>query len=528
MVSVATFGMAALMILFLFVVSKLLQVLWVVFLWPHSLTRRFKKQGIVGPPYKPVSGSLDEIKRMKKAAAKTILDLDSNDIVQRVLPHFHRWSSEYGETFLYWQGLEPNLCISDPEMAKQILSNKFGFYVKPRMRPTLLTIIGRGLVFVEGLDWVRHRRIINPAFSVDKLKVMVKRMVACTSPMLEEWKDQSIRARDRCTKKEMNGEFQRLAADIIAHTAFGSNFMEGKEVFQAQRQLQQWGAASSSDIFIPGSQYLPTPSNLRIWKLDMKMKRLLRQIVESRLQNSRTFNGSSPECCFGDDLLGVMIAALETTKDKGDLKLNMNEIVDECKTFFFAGHETTSNLLTWTMFLLSKHHEWQTKLREEVLEECGTETPDTDMLAKLKLVHMVLLEALRLYGPVIAMVREASEDMTLENLMIPKRTLLVIPLIKMHRSKECWGEDASEFNPLRFMNGISKAAKHPNALLAFSIGPRACIGQNFAMLEAKTVLALILQRFSFSVSPEYKHTPVDNLTLQPQHGLPVIFKPLCL
>lgn len=96
MVSVATVGMAALMILFLFVVSKLLQVLWVVFLWPYFLTRRFKKQGIVGPPYKPLSGSLDEIKRMKMVAAKTILDIDSNDIVQRVLPHFHRWSSEYG------------------------------------------------------------------------------------------------------------------------------------------------------------------------------------------------------------------------------------------------------------------------------------------------------------------------------------------------------------------------------------------------------------------------------------------------
>ncbi|GLU07147.1 hypothetical protein SLE2022_241150 [Rubroshorea leprosula] len=221
-----------------------------------------------------------------------------------------------------------------------------------------------------------------------------------------------------------------------------------------------------------------------------------------------------------------MIAASETSQLKTDLKLNMDEIIEESKTFFFAGHDTTSSLLTWTMFLLSKHREWQAKLREEVLKECEKGIPDTDMLAKLKLVNMVLLKVLRLYGPAIILGREASEDMTLENLMIPKKTVVMIPIIKMNTGKEYWGEDASEFNPLRLKNGIFKAAKHPNALLAFSIGPRACIGQIFAMLEAKTVLAMILQRFSFSLSPDYKHAPANHLTLQPQHGLPIVIKPL--
>lgn len=139
---------------------------------------------------------------------------------------------------------------------------------------------------------------------------------------------------------------------------------------------------------------------------------------------------------------------------------------------------------------------------------------------------MVLLEALRLYCPVMALYRVASKDMKLGNLLIPKETCLVMPIAMIHRSKEYWGEDANEFNPLRFINGVAKAAKHPNALLAFSVGPRNCIGQNFAMLEAKTVMALILQRFSWSLSPDYEHAPVNNLTMQPQHGLPIILKPL--
>ncbi|GLT31754.1 hypothetical protein SLA2020_064650 [Shorea laevis] len=136
---------------------------------------------------------------------------------------------------------------------------------------------------------------------------------------------------------------------------------------------------------------------------------------------------------------------------------------------------------------------------------------NTNKLSKLKLVHMVLLEALRLYNPMIIMVRQASEDMKLGNLMIPKHTLLVVLFFQIHRTKEYWEKDANEFNPLIFKNGISKAAKPPNALLALSIGPRACIGQNFVMSEAKTVLALILQKFSFSLSPKYKHAPINHL-----------------
>ena len=143
-------------------------------------------------------------------------------------------------------------------------------------------------------------------------------------------------------------------------------------------------------------------------------------------------------------------------------------------------------------------------------------------------VNTVVLKALRLYGPVIELFRKASEEMKLGNLMIPKNTCISIPIVKIHRDKRYWGEDANEFNSLRFVNGISKAAKHPNALITFGLGPRTCIGQNFAMLEANTVIALILQRFSLSISSDYKHSSGNHLALLPQYGLPILLKPLCL
>lgn len=268
------------------------------------------------------------------------------------------------------------------------------------------------------------------------------------------------------------------------------------------------------------------------------MKNSIGSIIKKRLASEEESTG------YGGDLLGLMI---RSSQQQGDAGLSTDEIIDECKTFFFGGHETTANLLTWTMFLLSTNLQWQEKLREEVIRECSREIPSADSLSKLKMVNkhnqhtdknilftlslcmqvgMVLLEALRLYGPVNMIARTTSQDMKLGDVTIPKDTAVFIPIAVIHRDKELWGDDADEFNPLRFENGAMKAAKHPSALLAFSMGPRVCLGQNFAMLEAKTVVAMILQRFSFSLSPEYKHKPSTLLTLQPSEGMPIVLKPL--
>jgi PHYB activation tagged suppressor 1 len=134
---------------------------------------------------------------------------------------------------------------------------------------------------------------------------------------------------------------------------------------------------------------------------------------------------------------------------------------------------------------------------------------------------MTLLETLRLYNPVAMLLRKTAEDTVLANLKVPKGTMITIPIAMMHRDIDVWGADADKFNPMRFENGISKAANHPNALLAFSSGQRACIGQNFAMIQAQTVMMMILKRFSFSISPKYIHKPTNNVTLTPRYGLPV-------
>ncbi|XP_024010718.1 cytochrome P450 709B2 isoform X2 [Eutrema salsugineum] len=367
--------------LLLLVVPKIYEACRILVWRPLMLSRRFKKQGIFGPKYRILHGNLREMRKMKQEAKLSVLDPNSNDIFPRVLPHFQEWMSRYGETFLYWQGTEPRIFISDHELVKQILSNKFGFFVKPKTRPEVLKLTGNGLVFVDGIDWVRHRRILNPAFSMDKLKIMTKLMVDCTLRMFEEWRKQGNGGKTEQVVM-MNIEFKRLTADIIAAAAFGSSYAEGIEVFKSQRELQKCCATSISNVFIPGTQYLPTPSNLQIWKLDRKVNNSIKRIINARLK-SKTKNIESD---YGNDLLGIMLTAARS--NESERKMSIYEIIEECKTFYFAGHETTANLLTWTTMLLSLHQDWQEKLREEVFNECGNKDkiPDSETCSKLKLV----------------------------------------------------------------------------------------------------------------------------------------------
>ena len=139
---------------------------------------------------------------------------------------------------------------------------------------------------------------------------------------------------------------------------------------------------------------------------------------------------------------------------------------------------------------------------------------------------MILYEVLRLYPPIPVLIRVVSENIKLGNLSLPAGTRVGIPVILVQQDTELWGEDAKEFNPQRFSEGISKATKNQCSYVPFAWGPRICIGQNFALLEAKMALSLILQNFSFELSPSYVHAPFSFLTLHPQYGTYIILRKL--
>ncbi|OEL30306.1 Cytochrome P450 709B1 [Dichanthelium oligosanthes] len=347
---------------------------------PYAMAKALRAQGIHGPPYKLARGCNDDIKAMKEETDGLVLDVHDHNYLPRIAPHYLKWRAQYGEPFLYWFGLKPRICIFDYELARQILSSKSGHFVKNDPPATLLDVVGKGLALLDGIDWVRHHRVIKPAFAMDKLKMMTATMVACAQSMIKELENQACQSKNGEIEVDFNIQFRELTADVISHAAFGSSYKLGKEVFQTQHDLMDVYLQSLLDVQIPGLKYLPTERNRRKWMLQKKLRTSLLQIIQPRL--------ASTSRDYGNDLLGLMLGSCVATEQggkEGGLSMSIDEIIHECKLFFFAGHDTTSLLLTWAVFLLSAYPEWQERLRKEVFREIGSEQqPSADALSKLK------------------------------------------------------------------------------------------------------------------------------------------------
>ncbi|XP_057870163.2 cytochrome P450 734A1 [Cryptomeria japonica] len=487
---------------------------------PLQLKKSFEAQGISGPPYRLFYGNSTDISRLVQEQTSKPMPL-SNDILPRVLPYFHQWTKTYGQDFIFWFGSHLRLVVTHPELIKEICSTKFGKYTKLPGNPLAKQLVGQGLVGLRGEIWAQHRKIVSPAFHMDLLKGMVPTIVKSSASMLDEWSKLVLSG---SSEIEVQKEFHDLTADIISRTAFGSSFTEGKHIFDMQTEQMILTTELLRSVYIPGFRFLPTTKNRQRWNVEKEIRKCLKQVIDAKKKTAAMEETGS----YGADLLGFMMS--ESKKQggvnvKNSASLSTEEIIDECKTFYFAGHDTTSLLLTWSIILLGLNQDWQERGRREVLEVCGrNKYPDADSLSRLKIVGMILYEALRLYPPGALLLRQACEAMKLGRLSIPAGTELFIPILAIHHDPALWGNDVNDFNPGRFSEGIAKAAKHPMAFMPFGIGPTTCLGQNFALLEAKLVLTMILQKFSFVTSPSYTHAPVYSITLRPQYGAQVIFR----
>ncbi|KAG0486359.1 hypothetical protein HPP92_008454 [Vanilla planifolia] len=507
---------------------KLLNALW----WkPRGVTEHFARQGIRGPPYRFFIGNLREmVDSMVEASSKPMTPQSSHNILPRVLSFYHHWKKIYGSTFLLWCGPTARLVVADPELIREIFISRAEFFERYESHPLVRRLEGEGLVSLRGEKWAHHRKVLTPTFHMDNLKLLVPMIGKTVIEMLDKWAAMPFHVGNTEVEIDVSDWFQRVTEDAITRTAFGSSYEDGKAVFRLQAQQMVFAAEAFGMVLVPGYRFLPTKKTRSSWKLDKQIRRKLERLIGRRtsaLEDEEHKAEGTPT--IAKDLLGLMISAGSCPRrsDLPPASISARDIVEECKTFFFAGKQTTSNLLTWTTVLLAMHQEWQERARLEVLQVCGSrDIPSRDQLTKLKTLGMILNESLRLYPPAVATIRRAKANVDLGGCNIPRGTELLIPIIAVHHDPSMWGPDAAQFNPARFSEGVAHAARHPTAFIPFGLGARKCIGQNLALMEARLTLALILQRFSFRPSPSYIHAPTVLMLLYPQYGAPILFRPL--
>ncbi|PHT76757.1 Cytochrome [Capsicum annuum] len=492
------------------IVSVLLVCLWRVMNWvwlrPKKLEKLLRQQGLKGNSYRMLYGDIKDLSGMVKEAMSKPMSLSDDNIAPRLVPFFLEIIKKYGKKSFIWLGPRPQVFIMDPELIKEVFSKNY-LYQKPHSNP-LAKLLAQGLVSQEGDKWAKHRKIINLAFHLDKLKHMLPAFCLSCTEMISKW--ENTVSVEGSHEIDVWPHLQQLTSDVISRTAFGSSYEEGRRIFELRKEQAQHFMEVIRSVYIPGWRFLPTKRNRRMKEIERDVHASIRGIIDKRMKAMKAGEANN------EDLLGILLESnfkeIEQHRDK-DFGLSIEEVIQECKLFYFAGQETT-------------HQDWQARAREEVLQVFGSRKPDFDGLNHLKIVKMILYESLRLYPPLGTLSRQPNEDTVLGDLSLPAGVLLSLPVILLHLDEEIWGEDAKMFKPARFKDGVSSATKGQFTFLPFGYGPRICVGQNFAMIEEKMALAMILQCFSFELCPSYTNAPQSIITTQPQYGAPLILHKL--
>ncbi|XP_076901854.1 cytokinin hydroxylase-like [Bidens hawaiensis] len=518
MIAMGVYFGACLLALILYLFIKVAyQTLDCYLLTPIRIKNIMSRQGVRGPKPRFLIGNLLDIAYLVSKSTSYDMPTVDHDVVPRLLPHFVLWSKIYGKRFIYWNGTEPRMCLTDTEQIKELLVKHSTTSGKSWLQQQgSKHFIGRGLLMANGQDWYHQRHIVAPAFIKDKLKSYAGYMVECTKGMIQSMNAEVSNGR---VEFEIGEYMARLTADIISRTEFDSSYEKGKQIFHLLTVLQQLCSQASRHLCLPGSRFFPSKYNREIKSLKIEVERLLMEIIQSRKDCVEIGRSNS----YGNDLLGMLLNEMQKKRQGDRFNLNMQVIMDECKTFFFAGHDTTALLLTWTIMLLASNPSWQDKVRAEVRDVCNGRSPSVEDLSKLSLLNMVIKESLRLYPPATVLPRMAFEDIKLGDLHIPKGLSIWIPVLAIHHNKGIWGEDVNKFNPNRFAGQSFSQGRH---FMPFAAGPRNCVGQSFALMEAKIILSMLICKFKFTISDSYRHAPVIVLTIKPKYGVQVCLSPL--
>jgi cytochrome P450 len=412
------------------------------------------------------------------------------------LGFFTRLAREYGDCVSFRVGIRRVFLLNHPDLIESVLVTQSHNFIKHYVLRLLRPTMGNGILLSEGDFWLRQRRLVQPAFHRSRIIAYGAIMVAYTERMLAGWHSGETR--------DLHADMMRLTLEIVAKTLFDADVAgQAREVGEALEEGMQTFVRRWKSIY-PLPEWIPTPNNLRIKRVARRLDTILYRIIQERRAGGEDRG----------DLLSMLLHAQD--EDDGG-RMTDKQLRDEAMTLFLAGHETTANALSWALYLLASHPEVETRLAAELRDVLGGRSPTVADLPRLRYTEMVVTEAMRLYPPVYAFGREAVRACTLGGYHVPAGMTIVMSQWVMHRDGRYF-EDPEKFLPERWADGLAK--RLPKfAYFPFGGGPRLCIGNGFAMMEAVLILATVAQQFRITLVPDHPVVPRTTVTLRPAHGI---------
>ena len=413
----------------------------------------------------------------------------------------HEMLREYGD-FLCWRGFGDMWLVNHPDLIRPVLTRDHRHFSKDLMQTRMLRqVLGNGLLTSDGPQWVRQRKLIQPAFAHRRLARFDDTINARTSSLLDTWD-----RRDPAEALWIDREMGALTFGIAGETLFGRDIEE-----HAEEMAQLMDVLNPSTYNMRAFQML-SPGSSGARELEQALERLDRIVYGLISGREGKENGS-------DNVLDVLVAARDEETGEG---MDDRQMRDEIVTLMLAGHDTSAMALSWTLYLLATHPDVEERLCEHLEANLHGELARTEDLERLPYLKQVAQEAMRLYPPIWSFARRAERETELGGYVVPEKAWIGIVTWALHRHPEFW-PDPERFDPDRFEPDRARD-RDPFAYLPFAAGPRTCIGSGMAMIEIPLILAQLVQRFRMSVVPDHPIETEARVTLTPRHGIPVTLR----
>ncbi|MTH14821.1 cytochrome P450 [Flavobacterium sp. LC2016-01] len=400
--------------------------------------------------------------------------LDAEGIRRNPIPFHKRYFDKLGDSFSLKIGFSKHLILSrDNEIAEYILVKNQKNYQKSKFQSVYLSkYLGKGLLTSDGDSWLKQRRLIQPAFHKQKMNMLVDNMNKTIISEIDTLKENEI----------FNAfpAMSQLAFNVVAKSLFEFSISEEK-LHRIKFIIEEVQKFLVKEIRLPHKALWFSLSGQvkKHLKLADENNQIIKEIIEERSASNEDFN----------DLLNML---METRYEDTGESMAMQQLIDEIKILFIAGHETTANALTFTLHFLGSNPDVQQKVFDEITE-IESETDNViEQLQKMTYINAVLNESMRLYPPAWITDRQNVEDDTLGNFKIKEGTLIGVSFYELHRNPKYW-QDPDKFIPERFLGEQKKESM--KYFYPFGAGPRMCIGAGFAIYEMCLALSHIVKRY---------------------------------